>query len=480
MAVAVMEDKDVRALKLEKIRRRTRRSFGAFFHAWRPSRDYAYGRHTRAIIAKVQEIVEKLLRGESTYTIICVPWRHGKSDILSRRLPAWLFCHEDDRCRDLEVILVCYGASLALSFSYDVRDLMRRVGPWYGVNLEQDRTALDTWRISGRKGQLHATGLGGSYVGYGANVLLIDDPFGSRQEAESELIRERVWTSFQNDLFTRLSPVHAVLLLNNRWHTDDMVGRIINKNTPGHKDYDPHFPKFEVLTFPALSEDGQWLFTERYSVDWYERLRSVMGEYAWESQAQQNPVPRKGNMIRIDMINWIEASELPAGLRWIRGWDLASTAKQLKKADPDYTHGTLAAYDRISDRLYVRHAYGGQWSAMERDKRITTQALVDGREVQVNVEAVGGYIDTFQRLRHGLKGFKVVMIPARLDLVARASLIEPLFEGGNVFAVKGSWNDQWHADLAPFPGGKHDDAVASLLAAVEGAVKGSNRMEVSR
>jgi len=447
-----------------------RENFASFFAAFEPEKPYVYGDHTNALLRECQLATEAVDRGECYYAIVCLPPRHGKSDIISRRYPVWhLNTHPEH-----EIILASYSADFAHELSIDALKCFRESSPLFG--LRPGRQRANFWTVDGHKGKVNAVGLGGSITGRGANVFIIDDYIKSRQEAESETIREHLWDSFKSDLWTRRAPVHAFIIVATRWHVDDLVGRIQEETEKGDG-----FPQFKMVKFPAQNEDGSFLFSEKFSEAYY-TSQKALGIYAWQSMFQNDPAPRMGNLLRADLVNWINESEVPAGLQWRRGWDLASTEKERMKDDPDYTVGTLAAYDKTTRRVYVRDVVRGQWSALKRDKTMIDTAKDDLSRgcSRVNIEAVGGYVDTFNRIRSNLRGTAVVRkITPMLDKVARASVLEPIFEAGNVYAVNGSWRQKWENEFLAFPGGKHDDQVDSLVVAVYGEITKQGRAGMS-
>jgi len=450
-------------------------SFESFFRAHPPSVDYSFGRHTTILIDELDKTTKMLEYGKSRYLIVTIPFRHGKSDIVSRRYGAWHLIRNQDH----EVILTSYNYSLATDLSYDLRKLVTQIGKRYGVRVEDDKGSVGAWRLANRKGAVYATGLGGTITGRGGNIIIVDDYCKNREQAESELMRDKVWDSFKSDLLTRVAPVHAIIIVANRWHEDDLVGRIQSYNNPDSANYDLHFPKFEHVSFPAWNEETQeWLFPERFNEDWYKAARSVMSEYAWNAQAQQDPIPRIGNLLRVDLVNFVEEKDIPENLQWRRGWDVASTEREVIKDDPDRTVGTLAAFHRKTGALFVKDVVWGQWSAMKREARIIQIADRDGRSVTVKVEAVGGYKDAYERIKQLLRGTNTVrkVVPST-DKISRASYLEPIFEGERVFIVKQRgerlpWFEMWRKELASFPSGKHDDMVDSLVVAVLDDIKG--------
>lgn len=440
-----------------------REDFGSYFACYPPAIPYRYGPHTYALIDTCQRASDAVKAGRCYYGIIQVPIRHGKSDAVSRRLPAWHI----QRCPEHEVILTGYSGELAVELSLDARRAFAESAREFG--LTPGRMKDNSWGIEGHKGKVNAVGFGGSATGRGANLLIVEDYCKNRQEAESETHRRHVWDSFRNDFWTRLAPAHAVIVAVTPWHVDDLVGRIKKEM----KD-NPDFPRFEIQRFPAWDDQRGWLFPERFSEAWYTNLRA-MGRYAWASLGQCDPQVREGNLLRADLVKFIREDQLPEGLVWIRGWDIASTEKERVKDDPDFSVGTLAAYHKPNRALYVRDVRRGQWSTLARDRQIIAAAREDGPAVTVKIEAVAGYVDTYKRVKAELAGEIIVKqcTPAT-DKVARASVMEPCFESGNVYVVcdghPPAWFAPWQNELIAFPSGSHDDQADSLVVSVYDAL----------
>ena len=470
----------------EKIRRLAYRDFLHFFDLTSPAKPYEFGRHTIAICNAMDRVTKRLEQGKCSYLAICVPPRHGKSDIASRRWPIWHLGRNPDH----EIILAAYNDELATDLSYDAR--MCFDSPDYRWifqhHLSYDRQSVHRWRIDKHKGTFFAAGIGGTIVGRGAHILAIDDYMKNREEAESAVSRDKVWDAFTTDLMTRRAPVHAIVITANRWHVDDLIGRIKNRNNPHHRDYDADFPVFEMLTFPAYDEKRKekgkqpWLFTKRFAKSWYKSLRAACGSYGWSSIGLQEPKPRSGNMLKAGNIKILDDEEFDAlseGARWCRGYDIASTKKEKAKDDPDWSVGTLAGYKE--GRIFVSHVVAGQWNALVRDQIIEDNVERDGSHVPIRIECVAGYLDTYVRVKNTLRGRAAVYkyVPHR-DKVSRATFLESYFEAGEVYVRKADWNQAWIDEMLEFPSGKKDDRVDSLVTALHDMVVQTSRFRLTR
>jgi predicted phage terminase large subunit-like protein len=433
--------------------------------AWqKPAEPFLVGRHTRAICEKIDEAIERYRIGRSSFLVVAVPFRHGKSDLVSRYLPPKFL----GEFPDAEVMLATYGADLANDLSRWARRIVgssqyRGIFP---IRVAQDSAAVDRWGVEGHAGGMTAAGLGGAMTGRGYALGIVDDYLKNRLEAESKAVRDARWESFTNDFLTRKAPVSITLVVATPWHVDDIIGRIKVRMRE-----DPAFPQFEVVRFPA-SSDGTFapdtlLFPERFDAAWYNGNRAALGTYGTASLMQCDPTQRGGNLLKIDRVKIIETDEVPADAQFIRFWDQASTVKDVMKVDPDWTVGVKLAVRTIRNaegtevpQIIIADVRRGRWEAPERERIQVQTARMDTGAVRIAAESVAGYKDAFVRLRDILAGFAAVEAfhPAS-DKLVRAAPLEPIFEAGNVLLVRGEWNQAYLDELSEFPSGGHDDQV---------------------
>lgn len=426
---------------------------------------FTVGFHTRRICAAIDYAVERYREGKSTAWVITVPFRHGKSEIISRKLPAhFLGLFPDDK-----VILCGHTQALTEGFSKISRNLIstppyRSLFP--EIRVDPGSSSGAHWMIKDHEGECFASGLLGSLSGQGYNLGLLDDYCRNRADAESDTLREKMWDAFTNDFMTRRAPVSITIVLATPWHVDDIIGRIKKRMKE-----DAEFPRFKFLKFPAMSEQYPQgvLFPERFGKSWYTQQRAVLGEYGFQSLMQLDPVKRGGNMLNTECIQrHLSAAEFPKGLRWFRVWDLAHTAKERAKADPDWTSGTLLAFSVQEDmpHLWIRNVDRMRKNAPERDAEIRRVTMLDGAYVRVGVGNSSDAKDAIATMSHILRGKRTVLaVSENKDKVVRATPLEPIFTAGNVHVVQGEpWLADWEAEVAAFPFGPHDDQVDNLSA----------------
>lgn len=177
---------------------------------------------------RICEALEAVARYDLTRLLIVAPPRHGKSELVSRRFPAWYLGNNPHR----QIIAASYGQSLANRMSRDVKRI-RESETYEELYPDAQYGGMDTineWTLA-QGGAYKGVGAGVGIAGFGANVVLIDDPIKNREEAESETVRENIWEWFVDDIMTRLEAPNAVVVMATRWHEDDLIGRILDSPT---------------------------------------------------------------------------------------------------------------------------------------------------------------------------------------------------------------------------------------------------------
>ena len=264
--------------------------------------------------------------------IIELPPRHGKTLTTSRLFPSWFLGRHPDK----RVMLVSYGATLAHRNSRIARNYLR-LKRWQSifptVKLSSDSAAVDSWDIAEDEGGCDAMGIDGGATGKGAHVLIIDDPVKNRKEAESDKQRENVWEAYANDLYTRLEPGGAIILMMTRWHQDDLAGRVLKQSeTADETDEVEHWHRIRM---PAIAEDdddplgrqpGEALWPWRYPVDRLKKIAKAVGRYVWAALFQQRPQPREGGLFKWADIDEHRVTRPPAFKRVVVAVDPSGSA----------------------------------------------------------------------------------------------------------------------------------------------------------
>ncbi len=262
-----MEEK-ARAV-MEMLSRESEHDLGTFVELVTPEFDRPHH------LGPVTEALDRSMT-EPVYAAFSTPPRHFKSETLFHHCARLLKFKPESR-----VAYATYSGDFALRKSRRIRAIAADAGVW--VNREKTfkdkndpANAVKFWQTSAGGG-LIAGGRGGAFVGEGFDLVVIDDPFKNREEAESPVIREKVWETIRM-LMTRLEPGASVFLLMQRWHEDDAVARIEEMMK------DPNAPHWDIINLPAIDADGKALCEERYDIPALLNIRATQGEYNWWSQ----------------------------------------------------------------------------------------------------------------------------------------------------------------------------------------------------
>ena len=320
--------------RAELLRRKARTDLLAFMtYCWWMPTPLRIGRHTFATCARLTRAVDDyLLRGKMTYLLINMPFRHGKSDMVSRALPAYFL----GRCAQKQpnVIMSGYGASLIEGFSSKVQEIVRseayaKVFPKTAI---AGKGSAAEWRVADSQSTVYAMGLGGAITGKGGNLIVVDDYCKNREEAESKAIRDKMWNSFKDDLSTRFNSGGGIMVVcATRWHGDDISGRIRERMAE-----DADYPRYEELVFPARKEgDYEILFPELYDEKWYRTQRTQLGPYSAAALLDCDPVTNETAAFKEDWIADTVYSKAPP--RDSMNVYIFVDGANSKKKDSDYT-----------------------------------------------------------------------------------------------------------------------------------------------
>jgi len=256
-------------------------------------------------IAKKLEAVE---RGEIKLLIIEMPPRSGKSQLASVFFPAWYLGRNPNK----EIICASYGADLASKFGGETKDCVadeqyRAIFP--NVWLRPDSKAKNKWKTN-HNGSYVSVGIGTGLTGRGASVLIIDDSVKDREEAESPVMREKVWNWYTSVANTRLNKGGAKIIMHTRWHTDDLIARVEAKCKETGEKYDK-------ITFPAIATEdekyrkkGEALWPQMKSLEELEIIKNT-DLYNWYALWQQNPIASEAQEFKEEYFKYFEEEDLP-------------------------------------------------------------------------------------------------------------------------------------------------------------------------
>jgi len=398
-------------------------------------------------------------------TMIFMPPGSAKSTYASVVGPSYLMGkYPRTRCG-----LFSYGGTLAKKFGRRTRSVVKQrkyqhVFP--EVELSADSSAANEFTLTNGS-EYMAAGILGAATGNRFNMLFIDDPIKGREDADSQTIRDKTWDAYEDDLKTRLVPGGSIVIIQTRWHEDDLSGRILPEGWNGEsgeilcKDGNV----WTVLCLQAECQTdsdplgrarGEMLWPEWFTPEHWAQFRG--NSRTWGALCQQLPRPADGNLFKPDMMEVIDA--IPAGrITWVRGWDAAAT-----EGGGDYT--AAPKIGRISSGPYdgyfiVADVVRGQWGPDKRDKIMKNTAIADGRQCFQDYPQDPGAAGKSQVTQwvKNLPGYPIKFGPESGDKETRASPFAAQVNVGNVLLLRGDWNVKYKEELRSFPSGTYDDQV---------------------
>lgn len=444
-----------------------RRSLLTFTSYTKP--DYETNWHHKLVAGAL----DRVLAGTCRRLMIFEPPQNGKSEQVSRRFPAFAL----GRRPNLRIIAVSYGDTLAQDLSRDVQKVID--SPEYKVLFPRTRLAEARDQEKRTQGQFDVVGHRGYYIGAGimggitgktADIGIIDDPIKNREEAESEVYRERVWEQYKSAFATRqFGSSGAIVLCMTRWHEDDLAGRLLKLAAEN-----PDADQWEVISLPAIAEArqpgdprevGEVLWPSKYPMTELKRRRAGMGEYDWAALYQQRPAPSGGGLFKEEWFAGRVLSAAPAFMRVARGWDTAGTPD-----GGDATCGVKIGEEFLPDvdgvlrstgRFVVLDVVHGRWGPDGVDKVIQATAQIDGKGCAQREEKEGGSAGAavIAARTKTLAGYDYAGVQVTGSKVTRSKPFRAQCEAGNVWLLEGLWNADYVKELAGFPTAKHDDRV---------------------
>ena len=404
--------------------------------------------------------LEEAVAGNCKRLIINLPPRMLKSFICSVVLPAWHL----GRTPQSKIMVASYGDELAEKFSLDCRKFMStevygRIFPNLKVGATKNSVSMFDTSDGGYR--MAVTVGSGAMLGFGADILIIDDPeTPTDMEYESKRKSTKEW--FGNTAQTRLNDTAngIIIVVTQRLHEDDFTSYL---NEMGG---------WTRITLPALAERdcsfdlqggqkhlfkaGALLHPEHLPLQVLAERKHAMGNAAYLAQYQQSPVPGGGGVIPWSAFStYDKAPPLESFSYVIQSWDPAISVADTA----DYSACTTWGF--IGDKIYLLDAFRMRYGFGDLERKIRTFAE-QWRVHMVVVEKTGLGMTVFSNLRE--KNFSPLAgVSPRKSKEARLEQIAPLIESGRVLVPKDAlWLDDFKKEIQAFPKGAHDDLVDSM------------------
>lgn len=424
--------------------------FPEFVRAVRPG--YQWYRHCAVLGDALQQVAD----GSIKRLMVFMPPRHGKSEAASRLFAAYFLRRWPDRW----VGINSYSSDLAFTLSRAARENFLAAGG----RIKADAKAVKHWETA-QGGGLWSAGVGGPITGKGFHLGIIDDPLKNAEEAASQVIREKQKEWYSSTFYTREEPGGAIILIETRWHEDDLAGWLLSEEETGDSPERWHIVNLAALAddappFPAsctLTEDwrapGEALCPERYGAEKLGKIRERIGAYYWNALYQQRPVPREGVLFKLSALEIVES--VPTLRVECRAWDTAATP-----GGGDYTVGFRGGLCE-NGLFWITDVVRGQWSPDERNALIKQTAALDGRGVRIRGQQEPGSagVDMAQAFVRMLAGYNVRTVRPTGDKIVRADPFAAYWNAGQVRMKRAAWNRAVLDEFSRFPLGATDDIV---------------------
>lgn len=290
---------------------------------WAPSKIH------RAICSQLDRVIRK----EVDRLMLLCPPQHGKSRITSERFPAYVLGQDPTR----DVVSASATAQLAEKFGREVRNCIssQEYRNLFPTRLAEDSQAKGLWNTD-QGGGYYAVGIGGALMGRGGELGVIDDPFATWEDAQSELVRDKAWDWYTGTFYNRIRPGGSIIVIQHRMHEDDLVGRLLQQQAAGGD-------RWEVVELPATLDDPPW--PERYDRAALERIKTISGHRKWSALYLQNPTPDDGTFFLREWFELYDPKKMPACHKYTTG-DFAVTDD-----GGDYTD--IGTHGYAGDTLYL-------------------------------------------------------------------------------------------------------------------------------
>lgn len=448
--------------------------------------------HHRLVATYLQEVVRYVetegLEGIGRL-IISLPPRTGKTEEVSKILPSWFL----GKLPDKRVALIDYGADLAEEDSKAVRDYVMnpRYAAIFGamsvmdtpVEINPDASSKAKWDLAKPyRGGVIATGIGGALTGFGAHLMVIGDPYKSREDAESVIYRRKVMSWYKSVAYQRMEKGGAIIITHTRWHPEDLAGELIKAMVSD----DPDAEQWTVLTLPSLAYDldvypkteaeqrelmlrgiylpiggdllgrapGEPLWPEKFDLKSLKAKQTVVDDVDWMSLDQQMPISESGEMFAEGQFDIVDT--VPEKLQWFAYTDLALGKSKLS----DMNGCLIGAIDSKGDEYWRDLIHVRALDEFKAQLKMSMLAE-ENKGVIWFIESTGFQYVEFKEFMEDpdLAGVTIFETYPTKDKVMRARPVQSRARAGKIKLLRAPWNKELIRQFVAFPRGRHDDLV---------------------
>lgn len=411
---------------------------------------WIYAKHLKLL----EDVILKIAKGKSVRVGVSMPPRHGKTQFLSRVVPAWYM----GRFPDNRVLLITNHTNLSRKQGRYARNILDQFGDSvFGITVSDQTAAAGDWEIAGHEGGMEAVGAGSNIQGKGADLLLLDDIITGYKMAVNASQMDDVWEWLNTDVFTRLEPNASIILVNTRWSVLDPIGRLEE-----YMKQDKTYEHWDIVNLPALAgeddplgrEVGEPLFPQRFSKKHLQAIQHRMDPYWYGALYDGAPSPAKGAIINID---WLQRYKEEPSRENVETVIISADTAMKETELSDYTvfgvwyirNGAYYLVDVVRERMPYTVL---RESAIALHNRWMPNFFL--------IEDKGSGTSLIQQLRAENPNIPVEPVePGPEGKIIRMETETPEMRAGRVYVPQeggASWLDDYVAELRTFPKGRKD------------------------
>ena len=395
---------------------------------------------------KIQTFVETYTGNPYDILVLSCPPQHGKSLTVTETFPSWYVGkYPDRRC-----IIACYNDDFAGKFGRRNKAKIDEVGQ-HIFNIRLKKSSDRDMEIADHDGGIITRGIMAGITGNAGDLIIIDDPVKNRLEADSSTYRERLWEEWENSIMTRTQAGTKIIIIQTRWHEDDLAGRVIaNENFVEVVNIPVEAEENDILgrnvgdaLCPEIGKDNKWLqeFKQRYAD----------GKRAWNALYMGRPTSAEGNIFKREW--WQYYNKLPDNIQLV-GISVDATFKESDTSD----FVAIEVWGKLNNNYYLIDLIKRRMDFPEtlRAVRYMADKYPNKHSILIEDKANGSAI--ISMLKHEIGG--IVAITPQESKIARANAITGIVEAGNVYLPEyADFTGEFVEEFASFPNGVHDDLV---------------------
>lgn len=431
----------------KELARREYKSYVEYVHEGR----WMHGKAVDYICDQVQEFIEHKTDKPYDILILSMPPQHGKSMTITETLPSWYLGKNPYN----RVIEISYSEDFAQLFGRRNKQKIEQVGEsLFNIKVAKTPNTNTEFELESTNGGMISRGILSGITGRPCNLMIIDDPIKNRKEADSETYRKSLIDEWLNSFKTRLAVGAKVIVIQTRWHENDLAGYIITNE----KDV-------KIINLPCEAEEndllgrnvGEALAPEiGKDINWLQQFKAgyitTEGQRTWLALFQGRPTAAEGNLFKREWWRYYKKAELPPMIVETLSIDATFKDKDTSDFVAIQVWGKRGADYYLIDRIKARMDFIATIIAIQamikKHPKITYKFIEDKANGSAIISVLKSKIDG------------IIAIEPEGGKVARANAVSYLIEGGNVYLPEDEeWVEDFVDEWSKFPNAQHDDEV---------------------